>query len=288
MAIGIIGFICRDIDIKEAYNSKVEKIGGKAYYEGVALSHIGISTKVMFYTDNNSEEMIKTMVALPNLKLHNLISKETPMIENTYADKDLEIREWRIKHNDFRYTKEMIDDEMKKCGYILICPLNPREITIDLLKYLKKNTKAKLAGDLDFYISDVKEDGKIEKIRNKSLEKILSNLEIVIISKKDRIVKGSDKDILKYIADRGVKEVIMTQGSKGALIYSKEEDRIYNIPAVKPKKIIDATGAGDTFFAGYVASRHNGKNIEEAGNFASKVASAKLEGIGALNKKFNI
>ncbi len=287
MTIGIIGFISRDIDIKKAYNSKVEKIGGKAYYEGVALSRIGIPTRVMFYTDNNSEEMIKTM-ALPNLELHNLISKETPMIENTYADKDLEIRKWRIKNNDFRYTEEMIDDEMKKCDYILICPLNPREITIDLLEYLKENTHAKLAGDLDFYISDVKENGEVIKMDNKSLDNLLYSLDIVIISKKDRIVEGSDEDILRYIADRGVKEVIMTQGSKGALIYSKEEDKIYDIPAVKPKKIIDTTGAGDTFFAGYVASRHNGKNIEEAGNFASKVASAKLENVGALNKKFNI
>ncbi len=287
MGIGIIGFICRDIDIKKAYNSKIEKIGGKAYYGGVALSCIGISTRVMFYTDNNSEKMIKTM-ALPNLELHNLIAKETPMIENTYADKDLEIREWRIRHNDFRYTKEMINDEIKKCDYILICPLNPREISIDLLKYLKENTKAKLAGDLDFYISDVKEDGEVIKMSNRNIDNLLRSLDIVVISKKDRIIKGSNEDILRYIADRGVKEVIMTQGSKGALIYSKEEDKIYNIPAVKPKRIIDTTGAGDTFFAGYVAARYKGKDVKDAGNFASKVASAKLESTGALNKKFNI
>lgn len=287
MGIGIIGFICRDIDIKKAYNSKIEKIGGKAYYGGVALSHIGIPTKVMFYTDETSKEMIRTM-ALPNLELCDITAKETPLIENIYADKDLDVRKWRIKHNEFRYTKEMINDEMKKCEYILICPLNPREITIDLLKYLKENTKARLAGDLDFYISDVRENGEVIKIDNQFLDTLLSNLDIAIISKKDRIIEGSDEDILRYIADRGVKEVIMTQGSKGALIYSKEEDKIYNIFAVRPKRIIDTTGAGDTFFAGYIAARYKGKSMEESGNFASEVASAKLENVGALNKKFNL
>ena len=214
--IGVIGFLCRDTDIKEEHNKKIEKIGGKAYYEGIALSYMGIPTRIMFYTDDSSKDIIKKM-SLPKLELHNITCEKTPSIINTYKDKNLEVREWKIMPNDFRYTKEMIDDDMKKSKYIIICPLNPRETDAELLEYLKQNTKAKLAGDLDFYISDVKENGEVIKMDNKSLEKILSSLDIAIISKKDRIIEGTDKEILRYIGKQGVEEAIMTRGYKGAL-----------------------------------------------------------------------
>ena len=285
--IGIIGFVCRDTDIREAYNEKIEKIGGKAYYQGAALSHLGIPTRVMFYTDNDSKDIIKSM-SLPNLKLHRVISKETPSIINTYKDKGLEIREWKVMPNNFSYAEEMIDDEMKKCEYIMICPLNPREIDVDMLNYLKKNTKAKLAGDLDFYINNIKENGKVIKINERYLEEILSNLDIALISKKDRIIKGYDKEILKYIGKKGPKEVIMTRGYLGALIHSREDEKTYNIFPVMPEKIVDTTGAGDTFFAAYIAARYKGKKIEDAGKFAAKVASAKLKYLGALQEKVEI
>ena len=285
--IGVIGFLCRDSNIKEFYNEKVEHFGGKAYYEGVALSNIGVPSRIMFYADDNSQDIIKTM-SLPNLELHRIKCEKTPLIQNIYKDKELEIRDYKMFFNKFRYTPEMIDNGIKECEYLIICPINPREIDISMLQYLRKNTKARIAIDLDFYIDDADENGKVTKMKIEDLNKILSNLDIAAISKKDRIINGSDEDILRYIGKKGAKEVIMTQGSKGALIYSKKEDKVYEIPVVKPEKIVSVTGAGDTFLAGYVAARHEGKNVEEAGRFAVKAASAKLKYLGALQEKVEI
>ncbi len=287
MAIGIIGFICRDTDIRKAHNSKIEKIGGKAYYEGITLSKLGIPSVIMIHLDDNSKDIMKLMNA-ENIKLYNIKSKATPRIENTYSDKEMESRKWRIISDGFRFTKEMINDDIKSCEYIILCPINPEEIDISLIKYLRKNTKAKIVADLDFYINDVKEDGSVKIMNKELLAELLSNTDIVLISgkEKNKIIKGSDEEVLKYVSEKGAKEIILTKGSKGVLIYAN--NKIHKINSVKPEKIVDTTGAGDTFLAAYVAARYKNKSIEEAGNFASKVASAKLKYVGALNEKINI
>lgn len=48
------------------------------------------------------------------------------------------------------------------------------------------------------------------------------------------------------------KIIVMGRGSKGALMYVKKEDKFYNMPAVKPTKIVNTVGAGDSLFSAFV------------------------------------
>ena len=52
------------------------------------------------------------------------------------------------------------------------------------------------------------------------------------------------------IADWGVKEVLLTLGDKGSLIYAKGQ--FHEIPAYSALQIVDATGCGDTYMVGYL------------------------------------
>lgn len=56
------------------------------------------------------------------------------------------------------------------------------------------------------------------------------------------------------------------------------------IDAVKCGDIVDATGCGDTYMASYISSRLNGQSIKESGDFASLIASKKLEISGPYKK----
>ena len=49
-----------------------------------------------------------------------------------------------------------------------------------------------------------------------------------------------------------VKEIIVTNGSKGSTIFINNE--VYNIPAYPTNNLIDPTGAGDTYLAGYMTA----------------------------------
>ncbi len=61
----------------------------------------------------------------------------------------------------------------------------------------------------------------------------------------------------RLLADWGVKEVVITLGSMGSVIYHKGV--FYHIPAYKPATVIDTTGCGDTYMAGYLSQRIKGR-----------------------------
>ncbi|MCX7303385.1 MAG: carbohydrate kinase [Hyphomicrobiales bacterium] len=65
---------------------------------------------------------------------------------------------------------------------------------------------------------------------------------------------GATDDVMAHWLDRGPKLIVVTQGSKGAVGYTK-----HHKVTVKPMpvKVVDTVGAGDTFNAGILASLHD-------------------------------
>jgi sugar/nucleoside kinase (ribokinase family) len=80
------------------------------------------------------------------------------------------------------------------------------------------------------------------------------------------------------VAGWGVKELVITNGSQGSFIYSA--GNFYAIPAFPPKTLIDATGCGDTYMAGYLYQRIKGADELQAGRFAAALATLKMEAAG--------
>lgn len=72
--------------------------------------------------------------------------------------------------------------------------------------------------------------------------------------------------------------VIITQGSKGGLIYDGKD--YYSYQAFKVQAI-DSNGAGDVFHGAFVAAYVRGMNVMEAVFFASAAAAIKCTKIGA-------
>ncbi len=84
----------------------------------------------------------------------------------------------------------------------------------------------------------------------------------------------------RKLAEWGIKEVLITLGSEGSLIYTA--GKFYEIPAYHPNVLVDATGCGDTYAAGYLYKRALGAPIRVCGKFAAAMATLKLERIGAF------
>ena len=85
---------------------------------------------------------------------------------------------------------------------------------------------------------------------------------------------------VKFLADCGVKEAVITNGSAGSVIYVG--DNLYHIPAYHPAKVTDATGCGDTYIAGYLYQRNKGTDIQQAGEFAAAMAALNTTTAGAF------
>jgi sugar/nucleoside kinase (ribokinase family) len=76
--------------------------------------------------------------------------------------------------------------------------------------------------------------------------------------------------------------LILTRGEKGSRIYTKDEG--LTIPAVKPKKFVDATGAGDAYRAGFYAALSRGYDLNVCGHAGAIASSLVVESLGAQTK----
>ena len=69
--------------------------------------------------------------------------------------------------------------------------------------------------------------------------------------------------------------IINTRGAKGSVLFSSEGSRL--VTSACPSKIVDPTGAGDAFRAGYYAGKYHGFNTLESMAYGNSAASFILE-----------
>jgi sugar/nucleoside kinase (ribokinase family) len=77
-----------------------------------------------------------------------------------------------------------------------------------------------------------------------------------------------------------VDTVLMTLGPKGSQIISRQGHS--NISAIPGKEVVDTTGCGDAFRAGFYAGLYRGYPPSKAAVMGSAVASFIIEQKGAL------
>lgn len=80
------------------------------------------------------------------------------------------------------------------------------------------------------------------------------------------------------ISSKGVDIVVVTMGSRGALVKSGGD--FYEVPSVKVKAV-DTTAAGDTFCGALCVALSEGRDIADAVRFANKCASVSVTRMGA-------
>jgi adenosine kinase len=84
----------------------------------------------------------------------------------------------------------------------------------------------------------------------------------------------SVEEILKY----GPSAVIETKGALGSVIFENGKNTI--IKAVKPKQVIETTGAGDAFRAGLIYGIVNGLDLKESCRIGAVLGARNVETVG--------
>ena len=82
------------------------------------------------------------------------------------------------------------------------------------------------------------------------------------------------KDLLKH-----VDVVVVTRGRKGSAVITRE-DGVQPVPRIAPRRVVDVTGAGDAYRAGFYAGMSRGYEPYRCGLLGSSVASFAIEARG--------
>ena len=129
-----------------------------------------------------------------------------------------------------------------------------------------------------------------------------NNLEMKKMIRGANIVIGNDYEIEVIKKSLGLsltdlkkktETLVITKGAHGSVIYNN--NKIYKIKAVKAKKVLDPTGAGDAYRAGFIKglilesknSHSENINFQKVGHLASLVASYAVSHLGTQVHKFS-
>ncbi len=90
--------------------------------------------------------------------------------------------------------------------------------------------------------------------------------------------ESSAGEAARLLSEMGVQHVIITLGSKGALIYS--DGKAEMVPALKVEAV-DTTAAGDVFNGALTVALSEGRSLKEAARFACKASAISVTRVGA-------
>lgn len=96
---------------------------------------------------------------------------------------------------------------------------------------------------------------------------------------------GSIEATIERYRDCGISELVLKRGAKEVVVKTPEQELHVHVPKVEG--VIDTTGAGDSFNAGYVSARVKGYDCETAAKHGIHVASIVIRNRGAIVRKQN-
>jgi len=109
---------------------------------------------------------------------------------------------------------------------------------------------------------------------------LIKHVDILICSEGEALKisnKASVDDALDLFIQLGVKVAVITRGAKSPVAFDGKK---IEVPVFKVK-VVDATGAGDSFSAGFICSYLKTKDLKTSLRFANAVASIVIQHPGA-------
>lgn len=257
--------------------------GGTSFYFAYAINQLPNDVSFSLVTSmdpTETEPAEKMRQAGIDVTLN--ASRNTVFFENIYGENQNE-RKQRVLAKADPFTIEQmehVDAKVYHLGSLL-----SDDFSNEVVEYLAK--KGKVSIDVQGYLREVR-DEKVYPIDWKDKLKVLKNTYYLKVNEIEMETITGLKDAheaAKLLHSWGVTEVIITLGSEGSLIYV--DDTFYEIPAYAPHEVVDATGCGDTYSAGYLYQRTLGATPTEAGKFAAAMCTIKLEHNGPFNRSID-
>ncbi len=250
--------------------------GGTSYYFSHGISHLKDTQHYQLVTAlAPSEFQAVEDIRAKGIKVTVIPSRRTVFFENTYGENQ-DNRSQRVLAKADPFTVEQL--KSVNAHIFHLGSLLADDFSLDVVRYL--STKGILAVDAQGYLREVRGE-RVYPVDWTEKVEALKYIDILKVNEHEmEVLTGyaEPRQAAMQLAAWGVKEVLITLGSLGSIIYTG--NRFYKIPAYPPKEVVDATGCGDTYMSGYLYMRNKGAGYEEAGCFAAAMSTLKLEASG--------
>lgn len=274
MKIAVLGALTRDRIIIKGRGEDYQQAGGGVYYVSRALASLGVQ---VFAFPLLAEKDVVLLDSLnhPKIQVIPQWTKATTFYQNTYFDETMDQCEKKLmaQASDYEVSESALA-LIETCAAVHLVPLSSNEWRPDVISKIRNHFKGLICLDGQGFTRGSSID--VKNLLQNRIDIIKSDLEETL-----QITKTSDEnEAITELRKWGVREVVVTKGSLGSVVYFQNQ-RV-EVPAIPAKKIIDATGCGDAYAAGYLSQRLLGKEPVVAAQFAAGFATQNLGVKGAL------
>ncbi|MDO8626165.1 MAG: carbohydrate kinase family protein [Candidatus Magasanikbacteria bacterium] len=243
--------LCLEYGAKISIADSFQTLGGNAANTTVALSRLGLKTAFISTVGDDSNGQL-VIDLFKKFKVDtSLITKEAGA-DTRYSI----VLNYKAERTILSYAEKknyIWPEPIPECSWIFYSGLSEgfENIQKNLLAFLDTHKSVRLAVNPGSYmLKNAREDLR-EAARHADI--LIVNLEEAEkISGQSLAAAKSEKALIEALLLLGAKEVILTNGPRGAFAGSKEE--VWQIGSY-PVKVVSKTGAGDAFSAGYLAAR---------------------------------
>ena len=276
----VVGTLAFDT-IETPYGKVDRVIGGSAPFASLAAKTKNVECAVVSIVGND----------FPKSYLDLLISKGIDISE-VQIEKYGKSFFWSGKYHDNMNKRDTLETQVNvlanfdpkipknytNLDILVLGNLDPK-VQLSVISQFEKRPKFTMLDTMNFWMDNTLDN----------LLKIISKVDLICINDEEVIQLSGCKDYkngIKKILTMGPKYLIMKKGEHGSTLYSDNLE--FFCPSFKVKKVIDPTGAGDSFagaFAGHLAESKNYtfESISSALIYANAVASFCVEKFGIEN-----
>jgi sugar/nucleoside kinase (ribokinase family) len=248
-----------------------EALGGSAVYFAVSASFF-TSIKLVAVVGEDFPQEHVNFLKRKNIDIKGLeiVGGETFRWKGRYTGDMNTAHTLSTCLNVFEKFHPKLPENYRESKYIFLANIDPG-LQLEVLKQVK-NPKLVASDTMNLWISLV--PGVLKKTLKHVDMLIINDAEIKQFSGEDNIVRASRK-VLQF----GPKAVVVKRGEFGSMMFTGNS--IFSVPAYPLDRVVDPTGAGDTFAGGLMGYLSKTDNIKE-GNIRKAII------YGTVMASFNV
>jgi ribokinase len=240
-----------------------QSVGGSAANSALTLLEMGIKTGIMTRVgEDYGGNLIRQSLTDKGIGTERVISLDEPTGMTFIAVDDQGERSIYV-HMGANANFELLEDDIT---YIMDAKvLHLTGMYLEVVEEASQHARI-----LSFNPGMLLSSFGLSKLKN-----TLKRVDMLFLNQKEvRVLTDMEPAVgAESLVEMGIPQVILTMGREGAVLYTSEEKIIS--PAAETR-VLDTTGAGDTFAAAFLASHLKGKDGEECLKEANLAASRQV------------
>ena len=281
MSILIVGTVAFDA-IETPFGKTDKIVGGAATYISLASSFFSKELNLVSVVGEDFPSSAIYMLKNKNVNTKGLQIKKgekTFFWSGKYHENMNQRDTIETQLNVLENFDPIVPEEFQENEILMLGNLMP-SVQKKVLDQMKKRPKMVVLDTMNFWMDNFLGD----------LKKALKEVDVLTINDEEAKQLSEEESLIKAankILNMGPKQLIIKKGEHGALLFANEgnEKKIFFSPALPLERVLDPTGAGDSFAGGLVGyldktKDYSFENMKKAVVYGSVLASFSVEEFG--------